>query len=274
MDSSAYHIPDQLDAEIFRAVSGLPGAHADDWHRLKGGRCNHVWRSGDVVVKIYQAAMATPLFPNDSALEAAALHSLAPRGLAPEPLARGPNWLAWRHVAGSSWQGEAGIAALLQALSHVPPFAGLTMRPMGAWAIAAQAQSFAPPGMPALPRLVEVALPKPSLLHGDLVPGNILCTAKGFCLIDWQCPGLGDPVDDLALFLSPAMQWLYRGKAFDVVERRALLDQLPEDLRHRYHLLAPVLHWRIAAHCAYRAQRGDADYDVALRLELAALQIS
>ena len=196
---------------------------------------------------------------------------LAPLGLAPEPLAKGSGWLAWRHLPGQSWQGEGGVSKLLQQLAQVPVFPGLSQRPMGAAAIAQHATSFAPAGLPALPAPVEVALPRPSLLHGDFVPGNILATPGGLRLIDWQCPGLGDPVDDLALFLSPAMQFLYRGRPLASAEIEALMLDLPGDLRARYAVLRPILHWRIAAHCALRAARGDGDYDAALRLELAGL---
>ena len=265
--------PAPSDAEIaFRkAVSRRCGLGDAEWHPLEGGRSNRVWRCGALVVKRYLAEAATPLFPNDPRLEAAALQALAPSGLAPVLVAQGDGWVAWHHVAGRVWQGEPCVASLLQRLSSVPAFPGLDVRPMGARDIAAQATSFAPRNMPPLPDLVEVVLPAPSLLHGDLVPGNILTTANGLCLIDWQCPAMGDPVDDLALFLSPAMQWLYRGKTLEAAARQGLLAQLPEALRHRYRQLAPLLHWRIAAHCAFRAARGDHGYDMALRLELAGL---
>ncbi|MBL8562743.1 MAG: phosphotransferase [Gemmobacter sp.] len=271
MNRTAHLSSPQPDAALRRAVLGLCGADHAEWHPLEGGRSNQVWRCGTVVVKQYRPEAATPLFPNDPALEAAALCAFSPLGLAPALLARGDGWIAWRHVSGRIWQGEPGVAALLQHLSLAQGFPGLAVRPMGARAIAAQARSFAPSGLPPLPELAEVALPKPSVLHGDLVPGNILSTERGLCLIDWQCPAMGDPVDDLALFLSPAMQWLYRGKVLEADARQGLLAQLPAPLADRYRHLAPVLHWRIAAHCALRAGRGDAGYDTALRLELASL---
>lgn len=265
--------PHHPETSFRKAVSGLCGLGEATWHPLEGGRSNRVWRCGDVVVKQYRPETATPLFPNDLRLEAAALDAFAPLGIAPLLVAQGDGWIAWRHVSGRIWQGETGVASLLWRLSRAPALPGLGLRPMGAREIAAQALSFASPGLPPLPDLVEVVLPRPSVLHGDFVPGNILSTATGLCLIDWQCPALGDPVDDLALFLSPAMQWLYRGKTLDPAARQSLLAQLPESLAHRYRQLAPVLHWRIAAHCAFRAARGDQGYEMALRLELASLQI-
>ena len=91
-------------------------------------------------------------------------------------------------------------------------------------------------------------------------------------LIDWQCPGLGDPVDDLAAFLSPAMQYLYGGHRLTHEERSEFLAAFPQDLVTRYRLLAPALHWRIAAHCLWRAERGANDYRTALARELESLE--
>lgn len=257
---------------LCRAVAqALPETSQDQWHRLCGGRSNRVWRVGDIVVKLRCPESATPLFPNDSGTEALALQSLAPLGIAPQLLAQGETWLAWQFLSGAPWRGEGGIADLLGCLRRAPLRPGLPLRPMGARAIAQHAIGFAPSGLPALPALPDLQLPAPSLVHGDFVPGNILATADGLRLIDWQCPGLGDPVDDLALFLSPAMQGLYRGAPLSAEAVAAILAELPPDFAHRYLALRPILHWRIAAHCAFRARRGDTDYDLALRMELTAL---
>ena len=49
----------------------------------------------------------------------------------------------------------------------------------------------------------------PRLLDRDVGPGNPIAAGDTPVLIDWQCPGAGDPVDDVAAFLSPAVQILY-----------------------------------------------------------------
>jgi hypothetical protein len=68
------------------------------------------------------------------------------------------------------------------------------------------------------------------------------------------------------------MQQLYRGRPLSAGETAAFLAAWPRGAEvARYRLLAPLLHWRLAAHCAARARRGDAGYGDALRLELAAL---
>lgn len=241
-----------------------------DWQPLQGGRSNRVWRIGDLVVKHYRPETATPLFPNDPATEAAALRQFGP-DLAPEYRASGAGWLAYGFLPGPCWaSGPADVARLLFRVHRATPPAGLRRLPMGAAAIAADAAGFAGPGLPPCPQVPPVDLPAPVPVHGDPVPGNIVVTARGLRLIDWQCPGLGDPVDDLALFLSPAMQWLYRGAPLAEAEVAAFLAAYPDAATvRRYLVLRPVLHWRIAAHCAFRAARGDAAYADALRLELA-----
>ena len=63
------------------------------------------------------------------------------------------------------------------------------------------------------PNHAEVApVGHPCLIHGDTVPNNFIQSVDALVLIDWQCPALGDPVLDLAIFLSPAMQQIARGR--------------------------------------------------------------
>jgi thiamine kinase-like enzyme len=108
------------------------------------------------------------------------------------------------------------------------------------------------------------------VIHGDAVPGNILMSNQGVVLIDWQCPALGDPCEDIAAWLSPAMQWLYAGKPLTNAQADTFLNAFPSETAARYRTLAPLFHWRMAAHCQWKAQRGAADYHKALQLELAA----
>jgi thiamine kinase len=244
------------------------------WLPLLGGRTNLLWRVGDLVVKHYDTAAASPLFPNDPQAEVAALASLAPLGLAPQLRAAGQDWLIYSHIPGSLWQGDpAPVARLLHRLHATTPHPDFRSLPNGSSALLAHATAMAtglilppPPPDPGLP-------PVPArIVHGDAVAGNIVNSPQGLILIDWQCPGLGDPCDDLAAFLSPAMQWLYTRQPLSPGDRDAFLAAYPDaDTVARYRALAPLLHWRIAAHCAFRAARGDDDYATALSLECAAL---
>ena len=249
------------------------------WVPLRGGRVNQVWQVGDRVVKLYDPAATSPLFPNDAAAEMAALRAFAPAGFCPALLASGPNWIAYRHIAGPTWtQGVKAVAAMLghlhtQPLPQQPLFRRL---PSGASGILAQGRlilaacrgTLPDPGMVDLPETPDL-----SVIHGDAVPGNIIMSAKGPVLIDWQCPAIGDPAEDLAAFLSPAMQVLYRGAVLTQDKGAAFLAAYPDPATvARYRALAPLFHWRMAAHCLWKAERGDVDYAQALRLELAALK--
>lgn len=242
---------------------------------LPGGRSNQVVRVGDLVVKIHLPETASPLFPNDPGAETRALRLLGPLGLAPCLRASGPGWLCYDHLEGVSWRRDPSAAALalrrLHALAPLPeqfrPLpSGTLMLRRDAARVARGLDGL--PAMPVTPDLPAVA--RPALVHGDAVPGNLIESVAGVRAIDWQCPGLGDPVDDLAAFLSPAMQALYRGRPLDAGEREAFLSAYGSGgTVARYRELAPLLHWRIAAHCLWRARRGDPGYAEAFALECA-----
>ncbi|WP_157937565.1 phosphotransferase family protein [Oceaniglobus roseus] len=260
------------------------------WTVLSGGRTNRVWRldprgdGGPLVCKIGSAGTDTPLFPNDPAAEAAALVHLAGTGLAPEPLGSlcegDVACLVYRFQPGATWKTD--VAGVAQSLARVhrckppPRVRRVRAAPDEILKDAARVVAQLPPG---LRERLAALCPRPRaaehaadvFLHGDPVPGNILCPPGGGApvLIDWQCPAIGDPVHDAAIFLSPAMQRLGRGRPLDAAERRQFLHRLGgEALAARFALLEPLLTWRMAAHCAWRLARGEADYAAALDAEL------
>lgn len=242
------------------------------WQPLSGGRSNRLWRVGDAVVKLHDAGAASPLFPNDAGAEARALALFAPLGLSPELLAAGQDWVIYRHVAGKVWSGDPALVALLLHRLHraVIPFGSFRTLPNGSADLLAQAKAMADgadlPQPPADPALAPVA---PCPVHADAVAGNVIIDGQDARLIDWQCPGFGDPAEDLAAFLSPAMQWLYTGQTLTAGQRDAFLRAYPDRATvQRFLTLEPIFRWRMAAHCAWKARRGDADYAAALRLEL------
>ena len=117
--------------------------------------------------------------------------------------------------------------------------------------------------------------PTPAVfLHGDLVPANIIAGPGGLTFVDWQCPAIGDPVEDLATFLSPAMQSLYGGRSLGSGDQAWFLNAYGnENAALAYHAMKPLFHWRMAAHCLWKAKRGSPDYADAMALELAALEL-
>ncbi|MDF1856300.1 phosphotransferase [Pseudooceanicola sp.] len=262
------------------------------WSWLHGGRSNASWRisatSGPaMVVKLYGQAGTNPLFPNDPQAEASALRHLQGSGIAPQYLA---SWasdqgraLIYAMVEGPCWsEAPDAVARLLTRLHRMPPPPGLRQVPDGSAEIARDgarilALCAAGPKRDHLAGLrpVGTALPasgRRAFLHGDPVPGNLIVTDRGPVLIDWQCPAQGDPVEDIALFLSPAMQIAYRGRPLSAEETaRFLAAYADPDCTARYRALAPWYHWRMAAYCLWRGGAHDPMERAALKAELAAL---
>jgi hypothetical protein len=263
--------PSAIRDSVLRALPVLTGL---GWQSLAGGRTNRAWRIGDCVIKVYDPDAASPLFPNDPRAEAQALAQIGPIGLAPRLLASGDDWVAYAHVEGTPGMADPAEIARCLFRIHQQRGEGYRRLPSGSAAIVAQTNAILAackghvPQPPDIPDMPEVA--HPVLIHGDAVAGNIIATPDGPVLIDWQCPALADPAEDLAIFLSPAMQWLYRGKLPDEAERARFLGAYPDPIAvDRYLRLAPLFQWRMAAHCLWKSERGASDYMSALRLELA-----
>ena len=278
--------PPDVTSALIRA--GLDGAGAV-WTPLRGGRTNRVWRmqtpTRRVVVKLYRDDGATPLFPNDAGAEAAALRALAGHALAPGLLAdldtESGRVLICDYLEGASApDAPAAVGALLRRLHDIPAPTGLRCLAPGDTAILnagdRMLRGLAGDDAGRLralrPGSIAPGQVTPRFLHGDPVPANVMATAKGLRLIDWQCPAWGDPVEDLAIFLSPAMQKLYGGGLLGRDRACAFLAGYGHSARvHRYRDLAKAFHWRMAAYCLWKAARGDAEYAAAFGLEVAML---
>ncbi|MGH1354994.1 MAG: phosphotransferase family protein [Thalassovita sp.] len=258
-----------------------------DWVPLTGGQTNRLWRVGDVVVKRFAPCDGNPRFPNDPGQEVAILRHLHGLGLAQNLLGHveqeGVSYLVFQHLSGHSWRaGTAPVAELLRRVHAVSPLSALRQQAGGSGAIERQVAAI----LPQLPHSLAAQLTKKrprseaidgvsaqALLHGDPVPGNILITPDGVRLIDWQCPAVGDPVEDLALFLSPAMQLIYRGVPLDSAEIATFTDAYGDRATiDRLRAMQPWHHWGMAAYCAWKTARGSRQYARAMALELAALE--
>lgn len=264
----------------------------EHWRPLSGGRTNFTWHvSGgtcpsDLVVKLYQGPALNPLFPNDPQAEARLLRFLANKPFTPRLLVSLKCEAGWcnvySHVPGVSWQEDAGaVGKLVGEVHDTLPALNLRRSPNGSAELAKQIRSIqarCEAGVAlAQQEPAEIVAPCTELvlLHGDVVPGNLIRNQQGLHLIDWQCPAIGDPCEDIAIFLSPAMQHLYRGSPLRIEEEQdffAAYDR-PE-IRQRYYNLKPWYHQRMAAYCQWQSENGRPDYAAARDLELAEFQRS
>lgn len=260
------------------------------WTPLIGGRTNAAWlaqtSAGNVVVKLYSGPARNPLFPNDPKAEAQLLQLLSSSQHTPIFRAKFETdsgaCNVYDHIPGDTWQaGTSDVARLMATLHATPCPSNLRQAPDGAADLVIQTQKI----LALCEETSGLAQAKPTngpsasgmscLLHSDIVPGNLIRNDTGLHLIDWQCPATGDPCEDIAIFLSPAMQHLYRGAALSDAEIDAFFTayERPE-ITARYDALAPFYHWRMAAYCLWQMQNGRDDYAQGLALERAALQRS
>jgi thiamine kinase-like enzyme len=120
------------------------------------------------------------------------------------------------------------------------------------------------------------------LVHTDCGPGNIVSSPDGLRLIDWQCPGIGDGLQDVLTFVSPAMQVLYGYPALTLAQEQhffavyfSALGECPMDARETSERLRSTRsshHYRFAAYCAMRAQDTATSDEKTSRLYSVALQ--
>lgn len=268
--------------------------------RLPGGYRNEVWKVRDghrwLIEKRYaeDPGEINPMYPNLPDHEAAALATLGPLGLAPQLVGREPGALTYRFVPGTMWRsGVADVAALLAAVHSVPTPGGMRLL----CASAAQARDHGDEMIAAAPTAptsgLRAARPmvassseirRAALVHTDCGAGNLVRSRNGLVLIDWQCPGLGDPVEDIACFLSPAMMILYEQQPHSTRAVERFLGAYGQSASGRetvarYRRDAAAWHYRIGGYCVWREDQlarrlpdVAARYRRALAAEIALLQ--
>lgn len=251
---------------------------------LQGGRSNLVWRAGDVVVKIYRSERANLMFANAPERECFALQWLAGTGMVPNLRAsgafEGQPWLIYDHIEGTGWKTEPQAVAQLLAQLHAQSLPQqLPVGRSGSEALRVQTLRILEDCddcdlLRSLEPKTHVApCETHRVIHGDPVPGNIMVHRNGLTLIDWQCPQIGDPAEDLALFLSPAMQSLYRGAPLSQAEEEAFVDAYPDKVVvARLLALRPWFHWRMAAYCLWRGDKAEAALEIQSLRSLSASQ--
>jgi len=246
---------------------------------LAGGFRNQVWKvrsgRGYVIEKQYSEDPGdpNPMYPNLPDHEAFAMAHLAGTGCAPELVSYRPAndhqgaLVVYGYLPGTQWNnGVVDVANLLHAVHHVQvPKRLRSLHRCGAEALAHADAMVAE--VPVARERARMAAVRPtdvtdqpvrrrSLVHTDCGPGNLIRTAKGLVLIDWQCPGVGDAVEDLACFLSPAMMLLYDTEPHTSADRGVFLDAYADrGIVDRYLRDGAAWHYRIAAYCVWRAHR-------------------
>jgi aminoglycoside phosphotransferase (APT) family kinase protein len=277
---------------------------------LTGGFWNRVYRlrskedtAIDWVVKQFVQVPVNPMFPILPTAEYAALQFLDEHECAPTPInfiADSPigSLLVYEYVQGTSWNGDLEAAAtLLARVQRIPidAFAIHAFRklPTDAPELLKHADEMLERHTSALSDRVRELRPKLAsqsfhpnqqevLVHTDCGPGNMVSSPDGLRLIDWQCPGIGDGLQDVVTFLSPAMQVLYGYPVLTDAQERQFLDAYfsalgpnPSDSQEthaRLHCIRSSHHYRFAAYCAMRAQDTAASDEKTSRLYGVALQ--
>jgi thiamine kinase len=244
---------------------------------LTGGYLNQVFRLtgpfGDWVVKCFKESDEITLFPNIARAEARALSLLGPLEIAPRLIdfVDDPDhglMLIYSFHPGEVWPGSmreadasslSSVATLLRR-QHQLTADGFREVPVTPADILAQGDQF----LIDLDRRQELRRLRPavidcpvlltrSLLHTDVGPGNLITGPQGLRLIDWQCPALGDPAEDLCAFLSPAFQILYGCRPLTLAQRETFLTAYGDRrVIERLQILEPFFHWRMAAYCQMR----------------------
>ena len=285
------------DAKIFAVLSAhgiLQGEPSDalSLELLTGGFWNRVYRlrskedtSMDWVVKQFVQVPVNPMFPILPTAEYAALQFLEEEECAPTPIAfisDSPigSLLVYAYVQGTSWNGDLEAAAtVLARVQRIPidAFATNAFRklPTESPELLEHADEMLQRHLSVLSESVRELRPEVSmqsahphqrdvLVHTDCGPGNMVSSPSGLRLIDWQCPGIGDGLQDVATFLSPAMQVLYGYPVLTYSQERQFLDAYvaalcssesdAQETHARFHLVRSSHHYRFAAYCAMRAQ--------------------
>ena len=297
---------------VLLANGMVPAEASDDLSLalLTGGFWNRVYRlrskqlsNLDWVVKQYAKVPANPMFPILPSAEYAALRFLQDRQCAPAPIAfiadsPAGSLLVYEYVNGGHWNGDLEATATLLARVHCIPIDALAMSafrklPTDAPDLIKHAEEMLQRHDSALSDSLRQLRPKVSmqnsspirkgvLVHTDCGPGNMVSSPDGLHLIDWQCPGIGDGLQDVLTFVSPAMQVLYGYPVLTVAQEQqffrayfSALGEHPMDAQEtseRLHSTRSSHHYRFAAYCAMRAQDIATSDEKTSRLYSAALE--
>ena len=253
----------------------LPASGDYELTPLTGGFWNDVYRlqgnGRDWVLKHFRAANPDSLYPILPQAEALALQTLRGLQIAPEPVAFLPDGplLVYEYFAGDVWREDmVGVGRLLRRLHDVPvpPDSGFRHLPLTPADILQQGDHILEQAEPdALVQQLHAARPIPqlrpplshlALVHTDAWVGNFIQNGREIRLIDWQCPGLGNAVEDVWTFLESGYEMLLgRHRFSEQVQAEFWQGYGQTAMRHHLRYMAPYYAYRVAAHCCLRQQQ-------------------
>ena len=252
-----------IQADFEYDVSYLNDGFWNDNYHVSGGDI-------DWVVKYYRQGQLTSLFPILPDQESLALTCLKGAGIAPEPVAYFPGEhavLIYEYWPGEHWRDEVEpVAHILRRLHRHPVskpegFRSLSTDPADLLAQGDDLLSHSE--QDTLARTLTELRPSPvripeisnrSLLHTDVGAGNIIEGPKGIRLIDWQCPGMGDPVQDIWAFQSISFQMLFDRQPLSVEQKDLFIKAYGDsDVDRRLKTLSRYFSYRMAAYCCKRS---------------------
>jgi aminoglycoside phosphotransferase (APT) family kinase protein len=261
--------------DLLRTGGLLPPGGSPQMSPLTGGYWNQVWRlqddTRDWVVKLFDPHAEPRLFPVLPDSEARAMTALSGLGLAPDPVAYLPRAadrpavLIYRFHEGRPWQsGTAKVARLLKRQHGLAPegFRLLATEPeailaQGDWLIRhLEDDAYVARLRARRPAPLRLAPPRLAFVHTDAGPGNLIEGPQGLRLIDWQCPGLGDPAEDLFSFLAPCFQILFQHAPLSDIECADFLAAYDDaGVAARFRQMEPFYAYRMLAYCCLRRVR-------------------
>jgi aminoglycoside phosphotransferase (APT) family kinase protein len=178
--------------------------------------------------------------------------------------------LVYEFFAGDVWREDAAaVGRLLRRLHDMPVTADSAFRqlPLETVAILHQADHLlAQATSDALVHQLRALRPDPqprpllarlALVHTDAWAGNFVQNGRQLRLIDWQCPGLGDPAEDVWTFLYAGYEMLLGWPRFGegVIAEFWRGYGVDTAVSHHLQILAPTYTYRLAAHCCLRQQQ-------------------
>ncbi|WP_420861717.1 aminoglycoside phosphotransferase family protein [Algirhabdus cladophorae] len=274
------------------AAAAAFGASADptDWIGQSGAHSNQVWSvavgNKSAIVKLFPMAWHNPLFDNTAALEAQALTHLHHLNLAPKLIGSvncpTGEIVIYEKISGTVGRSPENLVGALLSQVHKTALENWPSLPKAA--NTAEIFQNILQNIPYAPRKKLALVTKKitwgacdqnpnKLIHFDPTPANIVFDGSSAHLIDWQTPKWGDPVHDVALYLSPSMRLNYGYLPIDeTAEAEFFCGYGDPDLRDRWQRVKPQFSAILAAYVAWRIDQGFACHPDAFEAELENLQ--